>query len=87
MPQSKSSQDVGGGDGFEAGVKTDLTEKTLEQMLEGGAVLIPGGQVFQVEGRTSAKALRQETAVSGVGEGWKWGQGGDGGRSEVMVKT
>ena len=56
-------------------------------MLEGGAVLIPGGRVFQVEGRTSAKALRQETAVSGVGEGWKWGQGGDGGRSEVMVKT
>ena len=77
MPQRKSSREVGGGDSFEAGVKTDLTEKmTLEQMLEGGAVLIPGGRAFQVEGKTSAKALRQETAVSGVvgvvegGPGW-----------------
>ena len=42
-------------------------EMALEQRLEGGAVLIPGGRVFQVQGRTSAKALRQETAVSGVG--------------------
>lgn len=76
MPPRKSSRQVGGGDSFEAGVKTDLTAKmTLEQMLEGGAVLIPGGRVVQVEGRTSAKALRQETAVWGMGAGVEVGTG------------
>lgn len=79
---------MGGGDSFEAGVKTDLTERmTLEQRLEGGAVLIPGGRVVQVEGRTSAKAPGRRLPCGGWGQGWKWVQGGDGGQSEVMVKT
>lgn len=44
-------------------VRANLTEKmTLEQVLEGRAMLISGGTVFQAKERTSAKALRWETA-------------------------
>ena len=72
MLQRISSREEGGGDSFEEGVRADVTEKmTLEQMLEGEAMLISGGGVFQAEGRACAKALRQETVTSGVEVGWE----------------
>lgn len=39
---------MGGGDNFEQGVRTDFKKKMmLEQMLEGGAMVISGGRMFK----------------------------------------
>ena len=55
MLQRRSSREVGGGDNGEKSFRADLPEKmTLGQVLEGRAVLISGGRVFHVKGRTSA---------------------------------
>lgn len=43
-----SNREAGGGDNFEDRVRADLTEKImLEQMLEGGAILISGDNMFR----------------------------------------